>query len=224
MSGVWGWFGGGAAQKRKDTPKNVILDLRTQLEMLQKREVHLTRQIEEQEQIARKNVNTNKTTAKAALRRKKIHEHNLEQTLNHIGTIEQQVNAIESANINQETFMAMQRAGEAMKSIHGKLTPTKVDETMDRLQEYNRLNEEIADAMGSISVGPQLDDTELEDELEALQQQDLEDKMLETGAVPVDSIQRLPAVANGDIKGKAPVAAEDDEEAELRRLQAEMAM
>jgi charged multivesicular body protein 4 len=61
MSGIWGWFGGGAAQKRKDTPKNVILDLRTQLEMLQKREAHLTRQIEEQEQIARKNVTTNKT-------------------------------------------------------------------------------------------------------------------------------------------------------------------
>lgn len=61
MSGIWGWFGGGAAQKRKDTPKNVILDLRTQLEMLQKREIHLTRQIEEQEQVAKKNVTTNKT-------------------------------------------------------------------------------------------------------------------------------------------------------------------
>ncbi|KAL2159646.1 hypothetical protein VTH06DRAFT_2215 [Thermothelomyces fergusii] len=221
MSGIWGWFGGGAAQKRKDTPKNVILDLRTQLEMLQKRELHLTRQIEEQEQIARKNVNTNKTAAKAALRRKKIHEHNLEQTLNHIATIEQQVNAIESANINQETFLAMQRATEAMKSIHGKLTPTKVDETMDKLQEHNRLNEEIADAMSNIAVGPQVDDTELDEELEAIRQQDLDDKMLST--VPV---QRLPAVANGEIKGKAPAAAvaEDDEEAELRRLQAEMAM
>jgi len=227
MSGIWGWFGGGGpAQKRKDTPKNVILDLRTQLEMLQKREAHLTRQIEEQEQIARKNVNTNKTAAKAALRRKKIHEHNLEQTLNHIGTIEQQVNAIESANINQETFEAMRRAGVAMKTIHGKLTPTKVDETMDELAEYNRLNEEIADAMSNIAVGPALDDTELEAEMDALQQQELEDKMLETGTVPVDSIQRLPAVANGAIKGKAPAAAvaEDDEEAELKRLQAEMAM
>ncbi|KAL2130502.1 hypothetical protein VTI74DRAFT_6326 [Chaetomium olivicolor] len=223
MSGIWGWFGGGAAQKRKETPKNVILDLRTHLEMLQKRETHLMRQIEEQEQIARKNVNTNKTAAKAALRRKKIHEHNLEQTLNQIGTIEQQMNAIETANINQETFLAMERAGKAMKEIHGKLTPTKVDETMDKLHEYNRLNEDIAEAMGSINVGPQLDDTELEEELEQLQQQDLEDKMLETGTVPVD---RLPAVANGEIKGKAkaqPVA-EDDEEAELKRLQAEMAM
>jgi len=221
MSGVWGWFGGGAAQKRKDTPKNVILDLRTQLEMLQKREVHLTRQIEEQEGVARKNVNTNKTAAKAALRRKKIHEHNLEQTLNHIGTIEQQMNAIESANINQETFLAMQRAGAAMKSIHGKLTPAKVDETMDQLQEYNRLNEEIAETMGSINVGPPLDDTELEEELEGLQQQAIEDKMRETGAVTVD---RLPKVSNGEIKTKTPVVAEDEEEEELKRLQAEMAM
>ncbi|KAK4149150.1 Snf7-domain-containing protein [Chaetomidium leptoderma] len=224
MSGVWGWFGGGAAQKRKDTPKNVILDLRTQLEMLQKREVHLTRQIEEQDQVARKNVSTNKTAAKAALRRKKTHEHNLEQTLNHVATIEQQMNAIESANINQETFMAMQRAGDAMKHIHGKLTPAKVDETMDKLSEYNRLNEEISEAMNSISVGPQLDDTELEDELEQLQQREIEDKMLETGTVPVDSIQRLPSVANGEIKGKAPAVAEDDEEAELKKLEAEMAL
>jgi hypothetical protein len=60
MSGIWGWFGGGAS-KRKDSPKNVILTLRTQLEMLQKREAHLHRQIEQQEEIARKNVTSNKT-------------------------------------------------------------------------------------------------------------------------------------------------------------------
>lgn len=59
--------------------------------------------------------------------------------------------------------------------------------------------------MGSISVGPILDDEELQDELEALQQQELEDKMLETGTVPVDSIQqRLPKVANGESKRPPP--------------------
>lgn len=60
MSGVWGWFGGGAAQKRKDTPKNAILGLRSQLEMLQKREDHLQKQMDQQDAIARKNVTTNK--------------------------------------------------------------------------------------------------------------------------------------------------------------------
>lgn len=68
--------------------------------------------------------------AKAALKRKKTHEHSLEQTVAQIGTLEQQINAIESANINRETLAAMEKAGEAMKQIHGKLTPEKVDETM----------------------------------------------------------------------------------------------
>ncbi|KAK4113870.1 Snf7-domain-containing protein [Canariomyces notabilis] len=221
MSGIWGWFGGGAAQKRKDNPKNVIITLRTQLEMLEKRQKHLENQIEQQNQIAKKNVTTNKQAAMAALRRKKAYEHTLEQTLNHVGTIEQQIGAIESANINLETFAAMQRAGDVMKQIHGKLTPTKVDEVMDQIQEYNRLNEDIADSISNAAIGPQVDEADLEDEMEALQQQELEDKMLETGAVPVD---RLPAVANGDLKGKAPAVTEDDEEAELRKLQEAMAI
>ncbi|KAI1851097.1 hypothetical protein JX265_002856 [Neoarthrinium moseri] len=224
MSGVWGWFGGGAAQK-KDSPKNAILDLRSQLDMLQKREKHLTTQMNEQDAIARKNVNTNKNAAKAALKRKKAHEHSLEQTAAQIGTLEQQINAIESANINRETLAAMQRAGEAMKQIHGKLTVDKVDETMAQLQEQNALSEEIVNAITSNQIGEPIDEEELDEELEAMQQEQLDEQMLKTGTVPVaDSLNRMPAVANGEIKGKTPVAEEDDEEAELRKLQAEMAM
>jgi charged multivesicular body protein 4 len=68
--------------------------------------------------------------AKQALRRKKANEHTLEQTMAQIGTLETQINAIESANINHETLLAMQQAGKAMANIHGKLTPEKVDQTM----------------------------------------------------------------------------------------------
>lgn len=60
MSGMWGWFGGQSAQSRKDAPKNAILGLRSQLEMLQKRERHLQTQMDEQEGIARKVVGSNK--------------------------------------------------------------------------------------------------------------------------------------------------------------------
>lgn len=58
---MWSWFGGAAAQKRKDAPKNAILMLREQLDMLQKRERHLENQMEEQENVAKKNVSSNKT-------------------------------------------------------------------------------------------------------------------------------------------------------------------
>jgi hypothetical protein len=68
--------------------------------------------------------------AKAALRRKKQHEHSLEQTSAQLAQIEQQIYSIESANINQETLNAMKNAGKAMKQIHGNLTIDKVDETM----------------------------------------------------------------------------------------------
>jgi hypothetical protein len=68
--------------------------------------------------------------AKAALRRKKVHEKNLEQTSAQIAQLEQQIYSIEAANINQETLHAMKQAGAAMAQIHGNLTIDKVDETM----------------------------------------------------------------------------------------------
>ncbi|KAF5010856.1 hypothetical protein FDECE_3001 [Fusarium decemcellulare] len=221
---MWGWFGGAAAQKRKDTPKNAILGLRSQLDMLQKRERHLQGQIDDQDAIARKNVSTNKNAAKAALRRKKTHEHSLEQTVAQIGTLETQINAIESANINRETLAAMEKASEAMKGIHKNLTPEQVDETMETLREQNAMSEEIVNAM--ISTTDYIDDEELEDELDQLQQESLDEQMLATGNVPVsDAVHKMPTPANTEpVSSKKQAVEEDDEEAELRKLQAEMAM
>ena len=61
MSG-WGlgWLGGGS-QTKKEAPKKAILQLRGQLEMLNKREKHLQYQMDEQDGIARKYVASNKT-------------------------------------------------------------------------------------------------------------------------------------------------------------------
>jgi hypothetical protein len=77
-----------------------------------------------------KTTNFSAIAARAALKRKKQHEHTLEQTSAQIATLEQQIYSIEAANINRETLAAMERAGEAMKQIHGKLNIDKVDETM----------------------------------------------------------------------------------------------
>ena len=68
--------------------------------------------------------------ARNALKRKKQHEHSLEQTSGQISMLEQQIYSIESANINQETLVAMKNAGKAMKEIHGKMTMEDVDVTM----------------------------------------------------------------------------------------------
>lgn len=222
---MWSWFGGSAAQKRKDAPKNAILQLREHLDMLQKRERHVESLIAEQEAIARKNISTNKNAAKNALRRKKIHEKTLEQTSAQIAQLEQQIYSIEAANINQETLSAMKAAGTAMQNIHKGLTIDKVDKTMDELREQHQLSEEIAQAITSTPLGEQLDEGELESELEQLEQEAVDERMLHTGTVPVsDQLGRLPAAANGELPDKAKQAEEEDEEAELEKLRAEMAM
>ncbi|RAH63841.1 ESCRT-III subunit protein SNF7 [Aspergillus aculeatinus CBS 121060] len=247
---MWSWFGGAAAQKRKDAPKEAILMLREQLDMLQKREKYLESQMDEQDAIARKNVTTNKTAAKNALRRKKNHEKNLEQTTAQIVQLEQQIYSIEAANINQETLNAMKAAGAAMTQIHGSMTIDKVDETMDKLREQHQLSEEIAQAITSSSITEQPDEADLEAELEGLEQEAMDERMLKTGTVPVaDQLNRLPAAANGEREFTTPLLSqqaqslehkqlnlkplvktqpthieEDDEEAELEKLRAEMAM
>lgn len=64
MSGGWGFgnfFGGGSSAKTKETTKNAILGLRSTMDMLTKREKHLNNEMDKQDDIARKNVTTNKT-------------------------------------------------------------------------------------------------------------------------------------------------------------------
>ncbi|KAL1652629.1 ESCRT-III subunit protein snf7 [Didymella pomorum] len=226
MSG-WGlgWFGGG--QAKKEAPKKAILQLRGQLEMLNKREKHLQNQMDEQDALARKHVSSNKAAAKAALRRKKQFEHSLEQTSAQIMTLEREIYSIETANINKETLDAMKNAGTAMKQIHAGLTIDKVDNVMEDLREQHAIGEEISEAITSGVTTGGIDEDELDEELAELQQEKLDEDMLKTGNVPVnDKIAqgRLPAAPSTEVRGKAQRVEEDDEEEELRKLQAEMAM
>ena len=119
----------------------------------------------------------------------------------------------------------------------------------EQLREQHELTQEIGNAITSMPITEPIDEDELEADLAALEQENLDEKMLKTGTVPVaDSLNRLPKAANGEskfhfipgqwrrrpfsdevvsylVKGKskAPVEEEDEEE-ELRKLQAEMAM
>lgn len=79
----------------------------------------------------------------------------------------------------------MKNAGKAMKEIHGGMTIDQVDKTMDELREQQQLGEEIANAITSAPIGEQIDEAELEDELEGLEQEAMDERMLKTGPTPV---------------------------------------
>jgi charged multivesicular body protein 4 len=213
---MWGWLVGPSAAKKKDIPKKAILDVRQQLEMLQKKEKHLEQQIEEQDAIARKNVQTNKTAALAAIKRKKMHVNHLSSTQSQIATLEQQMHAVETANLNVETLKVMKSASNAMKVIHGGMNVDAVDTTMEEIREQQQIAEEIGNAI--VNIGDPADEEELRNELAAMEQEALDNKMLTAPSAPIASTpQHVSAV-----KGKAAAEEEDDAE-ELRQLQAAMA-
>lgn len=142
----------------------------------------------------------------------------------------------------------------------------------EQLREQHELTQEIGNAITSMPITEPVDEDELQADLDKLEQEALDEKMLRTGTVPVaDSLSnRLPAGPTGastsllflppllfflflsyfaplpshfaipvitstltkagvcvvflsTVKGKSK-AAEEDEEAELAKLQAEMAM
>jgi charged multivesicular body protein 4 len=96
----------------------------------------------------------------------------------------------------------------------------------EELREQHAIGEEIGQAITSGVVPNDIDEVELDEELEVLQQEKLDEQMLNTGNVPIHdapSSQKLPQAPNTNPRVSQQVE-EDDEEAELRKLQAEMAM
>lgn len=55
--------------------------------------------------------------------------------------------------------------------------------------------------MNNVNVGNQVDEVDLDAEIEAMQQEQLDEQMLKTGSVPVsDQVQRLPDAGDGPSK------------------------
>lgn len=105
------------------------------------------------------------------------------------------------------------------------LTPSKVDKvdaTMDSIREQMDLTNEISDAISNpVGMNTILDEDDLQAELDALEQEELDSRLAGADHVPVHTPASPVAASKGKV---AAVKDEDDEEAQLRQLQAELAM
>lgn len=223
---MWNYlFGGGPG--KKEAPKKAIVQLREHISTLRKKEDYLEKQIDEQDAIVRANVTKNRVVARQALKRKKKLEGDLVKIQNQIDSLETQLNAIESANLNMETMKAMKQGAQAIKQIHNEFDVDKVDATMDDIRDQVEISEEISDAISRPLGNDMVDEDELDEELAAMQQEELDEQMTNTGAKvqaqPAKqelSKSKLPSVPTG----KVEETEEDEDEKALKQLQAEMGM
>ncbi|THH13282.1 hypothetical protein EW146_g6915 [Bondarzewia mesenterica] len=204
----------------KQAARDAIVDLRQQLQLIEKKESFLQKKIEEEISKARANAVSNKAVATAALRRKKMFEAELDKLQGARLQLEMQVNTLESANLNAETMAAMKKGSDALKHIHYNLNIDKVDATMNEINAQRELANEIADAISNpVNAGMDLDETDLEQELADLEQEELDTRLNLPDHVPVHTPVGPSRVAEAPHR-----TAEEEEERELRELQASLAM
>ncbi|TFK83892.1 Snf7-domain-containing protein [Polyporus arcularius HHB13444] len=217
MAGIMSYFGG--RRDPKQSSRDAIVTLRQQLQMIEKKEEYLQKKVDEEMKKARANAVSNKAAATAALRRKKVTEQELERLQNTRFQLEMQVNTLESASFNAENMNAMKKAAGALKDIHGKLSIDKVDQTMSEIQEQTQLANEVSEAISSSTyTGVEFDDDELKQELADLEQEELNDRLM------ADQVPIHHPAGPSRVEARHSTAVEDDEEAQLKELQAALAM
>jgi len=216
------WFG-----KKKDTTKKVpksagnaqdaIIRIRGAIETQEKREDHLQKKCDMmQEEAKKKMAKGDKKGAMFSLKRKKMYEAEMEKIANVKMTLETQVMNLESAAQNADTFNAMKAGTNTMKKIRTDVGIDKVDDLMDDIREEMDVAVDISNAMAQ-PIDGMYDEDDLLAELAGLEQAGLEENMLSNSPatlnMPSVPGKKLPTVANTTA----------DEEAELRKLEAELA-
>jgi len=201
----------GKKKEKKVNPAETVQNLQAQIDLLNKKLEHLEKKIDIEKKTAKANASKNKRAAMQALKRKKLYEGQVEKLQGTIFTLEQQKIAIEGLNTDVEVMNSMKGAATTMKQINNKMTIDDVDQTMDEIQEQMSLANEIGTAISNPLQNDQLDEADLENELAALEEENL-DEVLSTASLPSAPNTALPTK-------KAVVANEEDE---FAALEAEM--
>jgi len=222
----------GKAKVKPSSPKDAIIKLREMITVLEKKEKYLQLKVDQELAIARENATKNKRAALMALKRKRQYENEIGKINGTMTTLETQVMTIENANVNLEALNAMKAGSDAMKSIHGSINIDKVDDTMDDIREQMDLANEVSSAISQpVGFGIEFDEDELNNELEALEQEEMDNKLLNANNIPVKTVPvktvpvKKPSLATpAKTNARPPPELEEDPDDELEELRSSMAL
>nr|XP_023669185.1 charged multivesicular body protein 4b-like isoform X1 [Paramormyrops kingsleyae] len=204
-------FGSGGKGGKAPSPQEAIQRLRETEEMLTKKQEFLEKKIHQELLTAKKNGTRNKRAALQALKRKKRYEKQLSQIDGTLSTMEFQREALENANTNAEVLKNMGFAAKAMKAAHEHMDIDKVDDLMQDITEQQELAQEISDAISKpVGFGEEFDEDELMAELEELEQEELDQKMLQIGYSDNVPLPSVPSTSLPSRKEKTKDEDEDD--------------
>jgi charged multivesicular body protein 4 len=219
--------GAGAAPVAEMNLPDAIQKNKQAIDTLDKRQKLLEKRIADEEADARSRVaGGDKRGALVTLKRKKMLETELEQLMNSRMTLEQQINSLESAQMNQIAIQALAHGVNVHKQLNKQMDADRVDKLMEDLQEQQDLQAEIAQVMSSgVRLG---DDEELLAELAQLEEREMDAKLVDAGRVPtaapiVNQTATTTAAAVQSTTRAIPAGGlSNEEEEELAKLQSSL--
>nr|XP_009418535.2 PREDICTED: vacuolar protein sorting-associated protein 32 homolog 2-like [Musa acuminata subsp. malaccensis] len=210
--------------KRKEQPNTLatLEELNEKLKMLEKREQFLLKkmaaEVEKAKEFTREN---NKRAAIQCLRRKKLHEQEVERLGNYQLRIHDQIILLEGAKSTTETVDALRTGAAAMKAMLKDTNIDDVDKTLDEINEQTQEMKQIQEALSApIGAAADFDEDELEAELEELEADELEELLLQPATTAPAPSVHVPVHR----QPTQPDPQKTPPEEELSELQAEMAI
>lgn len=207
-------FGKKKADKESDkkTVIDTIHDLKAQISLLEKRKKFIDVQIANNtDAIKAKLAANNRASALILVKKNKALEEETVKIDSMCLTMEEQIMALESANINTEYFKAVNRGNQVIKSANAKTDVDSVEKLMDDMEDQRETMRTINDLL----MQPANKALEDEDLLSALEE------YMPKNEVAVEKAPMFPSVP---INNKEEDKDKDDDEQELARLTRELAM
>ncbi|ORY98591.1 Snf7 family [Syncephalastrum racemosum] len=186
---------GANSSKHKITAQDrAILDLKVQRDKLKKYQKSINVVLEKEVDIARQALaKGDKKRALLALRKKKYQEQLLEKTDQQLLNLEELTQSVEYALVEKQVLDGLKSGNAVLKEIHKETSVEAVEKLMDDTADAIAYQNEVDELLsGQVSSE---DEEEIERELAALQQQELE---AELPSVPAERLpeteQKLPEV------------------------------
>ncbi len=212
-------------KKQQEEHIQIIENLRDQIELLEKRNGFIEKKKNSLVNEAKQKLNGgDKKGALLILNQKKKIESEIEKNQGTQLLLENQLSALECATINKEVITSLMVGNKAIKQINHDLSPEKIDDLMDDIQEETDNYKAIQDAMTQ-PLQQIYDDDELLQELDEICEEDKEDKVIQNllNVDGVNELEILPDVPNTAL----PVVTQKsnsniDIELELKELEVSM--
>ncbi|KAL7718877.1 SNF7 family protein [Entamoeba marina] len=195
----------------RNSTKKTVAKMNEQIKTLEKKEDYDRKRMEMEfakaKECKKKGDNTG---ASQHLKKKKLHEKSMNDTIALKTNLEGQILEIEGAKVKVDTAKSFQSANKEMTKINKQMDPAKIEKTMEGLRENNEKSREVGELLGEDLVDVDLG--ELEDELA-----DLSDELADEREAELDELEEdLPKPKT--VKQKAKKQLTQEEEDELAEL------